>query len=127
MEINTLTKKEIESYILHLIEKYRISESRQNTAINAIKFYYEKVLEKDRTYYNIQRPKKSKSLPNILSTEEIQKLLAVPMNIKHYAILASIYSAGLRLSEVINLRIEDIHSDEGFIFIKGAKGKKDRS
>lgn len=125
--IKDLTKQEIESYVVHLIKKYSISESRQNTVINAIKFYYEHVLGQDRTYYDIQRPKKSKTLPNVLSKSEIKKLLLAPKNIKHKAILAVLYSAGLRLSEVINLRIEDIHSDEGHIFIKGGKGKKDRT
>ena len=125
-EIESLSKKQIESYIYHLLKKYRISESRQNLAINAIKFYYEQVLDKDRTYYDIQRPKKSKTLPNVLSQEEVMRLLKAPENIKHKAILTVLYSAGLRLNEVIQLRVEDIHSDEGFIFIKGAKGKKDR-
>jgi integrase/recombinase XerD len=124
--IESLSKNQIESYIFHLITKYKISESRQNIAINAIKFYYEHVLNKDRTYYDIQRPKKSKTLPNVLSQEEVMRLLKVPTNIKNKAILTVLYSAGLRLNEVIKLRVEDIHSDEGFIFIKGAKGKKDR-
>ncbi|MDG2450981.1 MAG: tyrosine-type recombinase/integrase [Saprospiraceae bacterium] len=125
-EIESISKEQIESYVYHLITKYKISESRQNLAINAIKFYYEQVLGKDRTYYDIQRPKKSKTLPNVLSQQEVIRLLKVPTNIKHKAILTVIYSAGLRLNEVIQLRVEDIHSDEGFIFIKGAKGKKDR-
>lgn len=125
-DINQLTKNQIEEYILHLIRKYQISESRQNTAINAIKFYYEQILGKDRTYYDIQRPKKSKNLPNILSEPEVKALLSSVKNLKHKTILATIYSAGLRLSELLNLRIEDIHSHDGYIFIKGAKGKKDR-
>ena len=125
-DIPNLTKGEIEKYVLHTIQTQHVSESRQNGIINAIKFYYEHVLGKERTYYDIQRPKKSQTLPNVLSTVEIKRLLENPKNIKHKAILTTIYSAGLRLNEVIQLRIEDIHSDEGYIFIKGAKGKKDR-
>ena len=124
--IESLSKEQIETYIYQLITKYKISESRQNIAINAIKFYYEQVLQKDRSFYDLQRPKKSKTIPNVLSQKEVISLLSTPNNIKHKAILTVIYSAGLRISEVIRLRIEDIHSDEGFIFIKGAKGKKDR-
>jgi len=109
-----------------LITKYHISESKQNLAINAIKFYYEQVLGQDRTIYDIQRPKRGKTLPGVLSMEDVYRLINAPKNIKHRAILHTIYSAGLRISEVINLRIKDIYSDAGYIFIKGAKGKKDR-
>ena len=122
----TITKAEIESYVYHLKKKYNISNSRQNIIINAIKFFYEQVLGMSRTYYDIQRPKKAKTLPNVLSKAEIKSMLSVTENIKHRLILATIYSAGLRISELQRLRIEDIHHDEGFIFIKDAKGKRDR-
>jgi len=125
-DIPNLTKPEIEAYVLHCIKTQHVSESRQNGMINAIKFYYEHVLGRDRTCYDIQRPKKSKTLPNVLSTEEIKSLLKSIDNLKHKAIIMTIYSAGLRRSELINLRIEDIRSSDGYIFIKGAKGKKDR-
>jgi site-specific recombinase XerD len=110
----------------HLKTKYRISDTSQNTVINAIKASYEHVLNRPREYYDIQRPNKSKSLPNVFSKEEIEKLLMTPQNIKHKAILLLIYSAGLRISEATNLRIKDIHSDEGYLFIKDSKGKRDR-
>lgn len=121
-----IQKSEIEGFVYYLKSKYRISDSRQNIIINAIKFLYEHVLGKPREYYDIQRPKRAKSLPNVLSKEEISALLSAPTNLKHKVILATIYSAGLRLQELINLRIEDIHEDEGYIFVKDAKGKKDR-
>ena len=122
----TIQKAEIESYVYHLKKVYNISNSRQNIIINAIKFFYEQVLGMPRSYYDIQRPKKSKSLPNVLSKAEIKSLLNATENIKHRLILATLYSAGLRISELLRLRIEDIHYDEEFIFIKDAKGKKDR-
>lgn len=121
-----VNKKQIEAYVFKLITKYNISESKQNTLINAIKFYYEKVLNQDREIYDIKRPKKSKQLPNVLSMEETFKLINSPTNIKHKAILYTLYSAGLRNSEVLNLRVRDIHSNDGYLFIKGGKGKKDR-
>ena len=121
-----LEKHEIESYVGMLIKKYGISESKQNAVINAIKFYYERVLGQRREYYKIQRPKKSRTLPSVLSMDEVTRLLQQPKNIKHRAILMVIYSAGLRISEVINLRISDVCSKEGFLYSKGAKGKKDR-
>jgi|TARA_R110002020_G_scaffold2517_3_gene12039 integrase/recombinase XerD len=128
-----VTKEEIEAFVYHQITKYKISESAQNTLINAIKAYYEHVLGRERTIYDIQRPKKSLTLPNVLSQEEIKAILCSVENIKHRAVLMLIYSAGLRISEAINLSSEylnlrkrDIHSDDGYIFIKGGKGKKDR-
>ncbi|MCE7056300.1 site-specific integrase [Algoriphagus sp. AGSA1] len=121
-----VTKEEIEGFVYHQITKYRISESAQNTLINAIKAYYEHVLGRERTVYEIQRPKKSLTLPNILSQDEVKSILQSVENLKHRAVLMLIYSAGLRISEAINLRSRDIHSDEGYIFIKGAKNKKDR-
>jgi len=125
-DLKKLDKEQIESYIFYLIEKYKISESKQNTAINAIKFYYEKVLGLPREFYDIQRPKRPRTLPNVLSPEEVFRLINSPKNIKHKAILYTLYSCGLRVSELLNLRIKDIRSDMGYVFIKGAKGKKDR-
>lgn len=121
-----ITKDEIEGYIHYLISKYNISEYKQNVAINAIKFYYEHVKGLPREYYDIQRAKRPKQLPNVLSSKEVLALINSPKNIKHKAILYTIYSGGLRLSELINLRIKDIRTDDGYIFIRGAKGKKDR-
>lgn len=125
-ELRAVTKNEIEAYVTMLIRKHRISETKQNQMINAIKAYYEHVEGLPRTYYDIQRPKKSVQLPNVLSRTEIKRLLASPENLKHRTALTLVYSAGLRSGELIRLRVEDIHSDDGYIFIKGAKGKKDR-
>ncbi|GMQ29017.1 site-specific integrase [Algoriphagus confluentis] len=125
-ELSSITKEEIEGFVYHQINKYKISESAQNSLINAIKAYYEHVLGKPREYYEIQRPKASQTLPNILSKEEIAGIIQATSNLKHRTILLTIYSAGLRISEAVRLRIRDIHSDEGYLFIKGSKNKKDR-
>lgn len=125
-DYNTISKDQIEGFVYQLISKYKISEQRQNLLINAIKCYYEHTLGMPREYYNITRPKKSQDLPNVLSVEEVRLLLNHPKNIKHKAILHTIYAAGLRIGEVIRLRVTDIRSDDGYIFIKDSKGKKDR-
>jgi len=125
-DLKQISKEEIEGFVYQLIIKNKISESYQNQLINAIKAYYEHVLGLPREYYEIKRPKKALTIPNILSEKEVLKIIESPKNIKHKAILWTIYSAGLRISEVVNLRLVDIHSDEGFIFIKDSKGKKDR-
>ena len=122
-----ITKADIENYVFTLIKNYKIGEQKQNQIINAIKSYYEHTLGRDRTFYDIKRPKKAQTLPNVLSESDVIKLINSPNNLKHKSILYTVYSAGLRRSEVINLRVQDIKSDGGYIMIKGAKGKKDRN
>lgn len=122
-EINT---DQIRDYIIHRVQENGISESSQNQLINAIKFYYEKVLGQDRMLYEIPRPKKPKKYPKILSEEEVARIINAVDNIKHKCVLLLIYSAGLRLGETINLKKSDIHKDLNYIFVEGAKGKKDR-
>ncbi len=125
-DLLTVTKDEIEKYLYDVITKNNVGPSRQNIMINAIKYYHEKVLGQQRTKYKITRPKKAQTLPEVLTEKEVYQLINTPTNIKHKAILYLLYSAGLRISEVTKLRIEDIHSKEKQIFIKAAKGKKDR-
>ena len=125
--IKELTPDEINKYILGLIKEKDISTSQQNQRINAIKFYYEKVLGKTKQFYQIDRPKKHRSLPKVISEQEVLRMLKVTSNLKHKAVLATIYSAGLRRGELINLRKQDIWFDKNLIFINAGKGKKDRT
>ena len=121
----TLSKEELLNYLEHLVQK-GYSKSTQNQHINAIKFYYEKYLEKEKQYYFIDRPIKDKRLPVVMSKEEVQQLLNQVHNLKHKTILILIYSCGLRISELINLKIEDIDSKRMLIQIRNSKGNKDR-
>ena len=125
-QLDEITEEEIRDYLLFLVEKKNVSQSHQNQSINAIKFYYEKVLGQAVKKYYIQRPKREKKLPIVCSVEEVAAILKGTANLKHKCILYLIYSAGLRLSEVIHLRPEDIDSDRMTIHIRNAKGKKDR-
>lgn len=120
-----LTEAHIRTYLMEIVARGR-SESHQNQVINAIKFYYEQVLRQERKTYYIPRPKRPKKLPEVMSVSEVQRLIQAIDNLKHRCIIMLIYSAGLRLSEVVNLRIQDINSSQMRIFIKGGKGKKDR-
>jgi integrase/recombinase XerD len=120
-----LKKADIMRFLLDSSEKKNWSDSTQNQAVNALKFYYEKVLGQERTFYDL-RPRKSRKLPNVFSEEEVITLFNVIKNLKHKTILMLIYSGGLRIGESIRLRKEDIHFDRRSIFIKGGKGKKDR-
>ena len=121
-----ITKEEINNYIVNLIRNKNISESQQNQRINAIKFYYEKVLGLDRVFYNIDRAKKKKQLPDVLSKEEVFSMIKSTVNLKHKAIISLLYSCGMRRSELIDLKLTDIDSKRMLIKIRGAKGKKDR-
>ncbi len=125
-DLNDISKEEINHYILQLIKAKNISTSQQNQRINAIKFYYEKVLGHRKEYYDIERPRKESHLPDVLSKDEVKRLLNNTANIKHKVIMSLIYSCGLRRSELINLRQDDVDPERMVIKIKGAKGNKDR-
>ncbi|MEI7504438.1 MAG: site-specific tyrosine recombinase/integron integrase [Paludibacter sp.] len=125
-QIQDITDTMIIEFLRYLVNERNISGSYQNQSINAVKFYFEKVLGGNRKVYTIDRPRKETILPEVLSEEEIVKILNVTENLKHKAILMTIYSAGLRISEAINLRIKDIDSQRMQIRVEQAKGKKDR-
>lgn len=125
-DLNSISVQEINNYILELIRINKISISQQNQRINAIKFYYEQVLGRKKAYFQISRPKKESKLPTVLSLDEIEKILDVTSNRKHRCILMTIYSGGLRRSELINLKLEHIDSGRMLIKVCGSKGKKDR-
>ena len=121
-----ITTVQIQKYIIFKVVEQQIAESTQNQLINALKVYYERALgQADKVIY-IPRPKKSKRLPNVFSKSEVGELINVIDNIKHKAMIALIYSAGLRKGEVIKLRLKDILYSRNCIFVKSAKGKKDR-
>ncbi len=125
--IDTLTKDQIEAFLFNLLENKQVSSSYQNQLINAIKFYYEKVLGRNPQFYNLPRPVKEYKLPTVLSEEEVLAIFKQIDNLKHRCIMFMLYSGGLRLSEVVNLKIGDIDSKRNIILIKAGKGKKDRT
>jgi len=127
IEPQKLTKQHINDYIVYLVRKRNVTVSYQNQAINAIKFYYEKVLGKVRETYYIERPEKSFRLPEVLSEEEISCIFKNVDNLKHKSILYLIYAGGLRISEALNLQLSDILSDRDLIVVRNGKGRKDRT
>ncbi len=121
-----IRKEEIINYLLMLRNKKNLSASEQNQIINAIKFFYEKVLNRSRENYEIPRAKKLFQLPGIFSADEIRRIFEVTHNLKHKVILCLAYAGGLRVSEIVNLKISDIDSGRMIINIRQAKGRKDR-
>jgi integrase/recombinase XerD len=108
------------------ILKNNLSASYQNQTINAIKLFFKIIHDSKMVTEELHRPKNAKTLPNVLSKEEAFKLIDLTSNLKHKTLLALIYSAGLRISEAINMKITDIDSQRMLIHVKNAKGKKDR-
>jgi integrase/recombinase XerD len=123
---SSITPPQIKQYLLDLIRNKNISTSQQNQRINAIKFYYEKVLRRKKTYYYFERSKREKKLPVVLSRSEIKMILGKTNNLKHKCILMALYSGGLRRGELIKLEISDIDSERMLIRIRNSKGNKDR-
>ena len=111
----------------NFLDKYNFSSiSQQNQIINAIKFLYEKVLNKKYEKVKFERPRKEHKLPQVISKEHILNCISKIENIKHKAIISLAYGTGMRVSEICNLKIIDIDSKRMIINIKQSKGKKDR-
>lgn len=124
--IDRLKVADINKYILYLVNEKKISVSQQNMRINAIKFYYEQVKGGQRQYYGgITRAKEYESLPEVLSRNEVSRILSCLPNPKHRCMISLIYSAGLRRSELLNLTPKDIISERMLVRIMG-KGRKCR-
>jgi site-specific recombinase XerD len=120
------TTARLKDYLQYCFEKLGLSENTLHSRINALKFYFEQVLNKDRFFWDIPRPKKPEILPKLLNEDELRRLFRALTNKKHKAMLFTAYSAGLRVSEIVNLKIAHIDSQRMQIFIERAKGKKDR-
>lgn len=121
-----LSQEEITGYLVYLIREKAISESYQNLIINAIKFYYEEVEGRPRTYYDIPRPRRHDPLPKVLDKAEVQAMLRLTANLKHRCMLMLLYGGGLRLGEVIGLSLKDLELPRRVIRVNRGKGKKDR-
>jgi site-specific recombinase XerD len=121
-----LKPEHLKRYFAYCYTQLGLSENTLHSRMNAIKFYYEQVLGREKFFWEIPRPKKQILLPKLLNEKELGKIFNALNNKKHKAMLFTAYSAGLRVSEIVNLKIKDIDSGRMQIFIARAKGKKDR-
>ena len=124
-ELTHISENDIRTYMQLLVQQQK-SHSYINQMINSIKFYYEVVMEMPNRFYSIERPIKREQLPKVISLEEVQTIIKNTNNIKHKCIVSLLYSAGLRRSELLNLKLEDIDSKRMVITVKSGKGNKDR-
>lgn len=123
---NDIRTEDIETF-QHELAKSGKSNSYLNQIVNAVRYYYKDVLGDAYRVKFIERPRKESKLPLVLSKAEIAAVLGAPSNVKHQAMLAMAYSGGLRISEVLGLRPEDLLFDRGLIHVRSAKGNKDRT
>jgi site-specific recombinase XerD len=117
--------KDAEPFIRSLISK-GAAVNTQNQAINAIKYYWENYEGMNRQYIKIERPLKNKVLPTVLSVEEVGQILGRAENLKHRTMLSIVYACGLRVSELCNLKVNEINGKRNSLHIKQSKGRKDR-
>ncbi|WP_127846310.1 tyrosine-type recombinase/integrase [Psychroflexus aestuariivivens] len=120
-----ISRKEVIAYLARLTER-GLTSSSGHMVLNSLKFYFKNVREWEDTAWEIPRPKKEKRLPATLSIQDCQRVFEAANNPKHKLIMLLAYGAGLRVSEVVNLRWSDIDFDSHKINVKSAKGKKDR-
>lgn len=125
-KLESLTTKDVELFIETVFIKRKYSVSTQRQFISAIKLFIVYYPETGISNLALTRPKKSKILPTVLSQEEMISIIQHTKNLKHRAILAMIYSAGLRISELLNLKLEHIQIQRKQLLVKSGKGRKDR-
>lgn len=118
--------EDIEAFQHHMASVRKVSNSTLNQAVNAIRYYYMNVLGDAKRVTFIERPRTERKLPTVLSEEEVAAVLRSVDNLKHRCILMLIYSAGLRLSELIALERRDLAVERGQLVVRGGKGNKDR-
>lgn len=122
--LEKINEENIKQFLLNKQDK-NYSSQTINLYLNAIKFFYREVL-KIPEKINLKFAKRSKKLPIVLSREEIKNIIDAIRNPKHKLIISLAYGAGLRISEVVSLKVKDVNFEELTIHIKNAKGKKDR-
>jgi len=126
--INSFSEEQINTYHRSMVQRGTYSCSFINQSINAVKFYYQRVLGRSEVTLNqVERPEKPFQLPTVLSKEEVGRILEATENLKHRCLLQLLYAGGLRIGEVINLKVTDVKSDRNLLFLRGGKGKKDRT
>ena len=121
-----INQEMIEEYMLHVIEERKLKWGSCNTILVGLRFFYTKILDQESLFVNMPINKKGRVLPEILSSDELERLFTVMTNQKHKIILMTAYAAGLRVSELVNLKVTDIDSKRMMIRVQQGKGRKDR-
>jgi len=125
---DTLTNEQIQAYCLYLLDERGVSWGTCNNYFSAIICFYKNVCKWDETRFTIPPRPKIKKLPVVFSMEEVKRLFAATENLKHLVLLKTVYSAGLRIGELVRLQPHHIESDPSrmLIRVEQGKGRKDR-
>ena len=121
-----LNKQQIQEYLIYLLEEKRVANATYIQHLCALRFFYRNTLQRSSLVDSILFPKEEKKLPVVLSVEKVQRLFDALNSLKYRAILMTAYAGGLRVSEVVALRVTDIDSDRMLIRVNQGKGRKDR-
>lgn len=124
--MNELTNRDVELFIESVFIERNYSVSSQRQFVSALKLFTSFCPQTKINDLVLERPKRSKKLPSVLSQEEVLSIIQSTQNLKHKAIIALIYSCGLRISELINLKLADFHIERKQLIVKNGKGRKDR-
>ena len=122
----TLDEAEVRRYMLYLIEERKLANATVRQAVGALRFLYEVVLRRQRGQFEIPQPKREQKLPEILSRTEVARIMAAAGGLRARMLLMLTYGGGLRVSDTVNLRVEDLDFERGLVRVVGGKGKKDR-
>ena len=121
-----ISDQEIQAYLLHLIRERQRSWSTCTIVVQALRFLYDTTLKRDRMTFSVPSPRRPGTLPAILSRAEVERLIAHVRNLKHRTMILTAYAAGLRLSELLHLRVSDLDSTRMTIRVEQGKGGQDR-
>lgn len=125
-ELNNLPENEIEACLTGMIESNDCSGSLQNQLISAVKLYYRVMFGRKLSEIILPRPRKERKLPVVLSPDEVSAIINVIRNRKHRLVVMLIYDTGMRVSEAVSIKLNNIDTHRNLIHIRGGKGKKDR-
>lgn len=123
---DTLDDTHIRAYLLERIQIDDVSLAYHSQAVSAIRFLFAHVLGNPGAAQDVPRPRPERRLPTVLGKEDARRLIEAPVNPKHRALLGLLYSAGLRVGEVVRLRVDDLDAERGLIRVRSGKGRKDR-
>jgi len=121
-----ISTEEIQDYVVYLLSERKVAVGTCHAIITALRFFYIVTLEQNGASVTIPQIKRETRLPEILGFEQLERVFAAPRNPKHRVLLMTAYSGGLRVSELVRLKVTDIHSDRMMIRVEQGKGKKDR-
>ena len=122
-----LTAEEIQAYLVHVLREEQLAWSTCGIAVHAFRFLYHTTLQRPAGTFTVPGPRQPQKLPEILSPEEVQRVIESTTNRRQRALLATTYAAGLRVSEVVHLRVTDPDAQRMSLRVEQGKGAKDRS